>query len=184
MIYIIPLVVVVVLVGMIVFKVKKQRQLINKVNQYEKLLRDSRLSRYKYQQILQKSRDFLKSQEQVNESLKIIKSELMSIRPDIHKQIEEIRKEEEKGDNTELGKRTIAQMKTVLGQKLKFLEGRKQDYLKILTKVNDLEKTKKEIIESERVACDKWTEEKDTVMKLWRELNTQAPVTNPQKYYI
>jgi heme exporter protein D len=183
LIYIVPLVVIVVLVGMIVFKVKKQRQLLNKVTQYEKLLRDSRVSRYKYQQILQKSRDFFKSQEQVNEGMKIIKSELMSIRSDIRKHLEEIRKEEENSDNSELDKRTITQMKTILGQKLKFLEGRKQDSLKILDKVNGLEKTKKEIIESERVACDKWTKEKNTVMKLWRELNTQASVTNPQKYY-
>ncbi|MBN2287684.1 MAG: hypothetical protein JXQ83_00030 [Candidatus Glassbacteria bacterium] len=183
MINYLPLLVVAVLIVVIYLKLKKQRQLLEKANKYEKLLRDSRISRYKYQQTLQRSRDFFKSQEQVNESLRIIKAELGSIRSDMRSHLEGIRHEVKKSDNTEFDKKVIGQMKTALEQKWKFFNSRKIECNKVVDKVNGLEVEKNEIINAERAACDKWTREKETVLKLWRELNTQIKITNPQKFY-
>ncbi len=162
---------------------KKQKALIDKAKQYENLLRESRVSRYKYQQCLENSREFLKNIEQISESLRVIKAELESIRSDIRQHVEGIRKEVKKTDNSELDKRILTQMKTVLGEKWKFFNSRKLDCREVLDKLKELEEEKNEITQAENAGYEKWTLEKETVLKIWEELNTKIKITNPQNYY-
>jgi hypothetical protein len=180
----IALLVLIVLIVIVFIRIKKQKELIEKAKQYEKLLRESRISRFKYQQSLEKSREFLKTLEQINESLRVIKAELESIRSDLRKHVEGVRSELKKTDNSDLDKRILNQMKTVLGEKWKFFNTRKLDCNKIRDKLKDMEKERNEIAQAEQAACEKWTMEKETVLKTWKELNTQIKITNPQKYYV
>ena len=179
----ISILVVVVLVAIIFSKILKQKQLLVKVKQYEKLLKESRVSRFKYQQTLERNREFIKDIGTANESLRVIKAELESIRSDIRQHLNGVRQEKKKSDNSDLDKRVISQMSTVLGEKLKYLNSRKLDYLKSLGKLKEMEEEKSKLEEAENQACAKWAQEKETVLALWRELNTQFKITNPQKYY-
>ncbi len=179
----ISILVFVVLIAIIFIRILKQKQLLVKVKQYEKLLKESRVSRFKYQQILERNREFIKDIGTAIEGLRVIKAELESIRSDVRQHLNGIRQEKKKSDNSDLGKRVVSQMNAVLREKLKFLNSRKLDYLKSLGKLKELEEEKSKLEEVENQACAKWTQEKETVLGLWRELNTQVKITDPQKYY-
>jgi len=179
----IPLVVVVLLTVLIYIKIKKQRELIEKAEQYEKLLKESRVSRYKYQQILEKNRDIFKNIDKVKEGLRVLKAELESIRLDIRKHIESIRKEKKAEGKTDLDKRILSQMVATLGERWKFYNVRKLEYLKVIDQLDKMEKEKIEIEQAEHAASEKWTGEKETVLKIWRDLSTLIKITNPHKYY-
>ena len=179
----IPIVVVAVLLVLIYIKIKKQRELIEKAEQYEKLLKESRVSRYKYQQTLEKSRDIFKNIDQVKEGLRVLKAELESIRSDIRKHIESIRKERKAEGETELDKRILSQMIATLGERWKFYNVRKLDCLKVIEQLDKMEIEKIEAVQAEQDASEIWTREKETVLKIWRDLSTQIKITNPHKYY-
>lgn len=57
------------------------------------------------------------------------------------------------------------------------------DYHEVLDKLKELEEEKNEITQAENAAYEKWTREKETVLKIWEELNTQIKITNPRNYY-
>ena len=182
MISYIVLLVIIVFIVIVFISMKKQKALTEKAKQYEKLLRESRVSRYKYQQCLENSREFSKNVEQTGESLRVIKAELESIRSDIRQHVEGIRKGKNT-DNSELDKRILDQMKTVLGEKWKFFNSRRLDYHEVMDKLKELEEEKNEITQAENAGYEKWTLEKETVLKIWEELNTKIKITNPQNYY-
>ncbi|HUU26581.1 MAG TPA: hypothetical protein VM123_02110 [archaeon] len=172
-----------VLAVLIYIRIGKQRRLISQANKYEALLKDSRVTRWQYSQSLEKSRDILKDVEQISGKVKTLKAELFHIRADIHEQLRTLRHEIKKSGGTELDRRVIIQMKVTFGEKWKFFNSRKLVHNETLDKLRETEKKRQELLKDETAACQKWTQEKEKLMKLWRELNDKIKVTNPYTFY-
>lgn len=178
-----PVIVILTLLLIIYLRIKKQQELLEKVKSYEALLRDCRVTRWKYFQCMEKSKEALKIYEQMSDQLTILKAELLGIRSELRDELRFLRAEMEKSNGTELDKRTIVQMQAKFDEKWKFLSSRKTNFNETLDKLIETKRKMEQATQDEIEASSKWSSEKERIMDLWRELNSKVQVTDPHKYF-
>ena len=180
---VIPGIVILILLLTIYVRIKIQQKLLEKAKLYEVSLQNSRITRLKYFHCMEKSRTILKEYEQISNELEVSKAELLEIRSDIRDELRFLRAEIEKSTGTDLDKRTITQMKVEFGEKWKFFSSSKTNYNKDLDKLLETKKMMEQATQEEIEASSKWSEEKEIIMNLWRELSAKIQITDPNKYF-
>ena len=179
----IPGIVILTLVLIIYVRVKKQQKLLADVERYEAFLRDSRVTRWQYLQCMEKSKEILKDYERMSDNIKMLKAELLGLRSEIRDELRFLRAEIKKSTGTELDKRTINQMKGDFEQKWKHFSRRKTNYNENLEKLLETKNKMEQANQAETQASNKWSEEKERVLILWRNLSSKVQITDPRKYF-
>lgn len=179
---VIPGIVILILLLTIYVRIKNQQKLLEKAQFYEASLQNSRVTRRKYFHCMEKSRKTFKEYEQISNELEVMKAELLEIRSDIRDELRFLRAEAEKSTGTDLDKRTITQMKAEFGEKWKLFSSSKTNYNKNLDKLLETKKMTEQATQEEIEAASKWSEEKEKIMNLWRELTAKIQITDPNEY--
>ena len=178
--FIIPLLVILIFLVIVGNRIRKQRNLMQKRDDYEKKLREAKVTRYKYIQALQKTREYISEVEEAEERLIVLKAELIGYRKEQREMILHLRQLQKKSTGSELDKRTIAQQNNILIQHRAHTNMRKRvcmDLEKVLDEARDKLKQQEN---HEHELTNRWFTQKDQVIKTYRELKDQLVLTDPQ----
>ncbi len=181
--FLIPLLVILLFLVFIGYRLRKQRNLLKKGEDYEKMLREAKVTRYQYTQALQITRDHLKEVESIKEKLTSLKAELIGYRNDLREQISNLRQQNKQSTGSELDKRTLAQMQSDLVQLLAHTNSRKKVALEIEASRNELRSKLKVQEKNENEVTDRWIIQKDQVINTYKELKDQLVLADPKKAF-
>lgn len=181
--FLIPLLVILIFLGFIGYRLRKQRNLLKKGEDYEKMLREAKVARFQYMQALQKTRDYIKEVEGVVENLTSLKAELLGYHNDLREQISHLRQQRKQSTGSELDKRTLEQMKNDLTQLWAHTNSRKKVALEIEASRNELRSKLKVQEKNEHEVTDRWITQKDQVIKTYKELKDQLVLADPKKAF-
>lgn len=179
----IPAVVILVLLIIVFYRVRKQRNLLKQAEEYERLLRDARVSRYQYRQALESTRAAIQELEEIQENLNSLRAELHSYRRDLRQQAAKIREQILASDNSELDKRVVAQMKHSFAELWARADKRKKILRDLRATHRELQSRVKAREQEEQKASQKWTGQKSQVMTRYSQLKSRLTVTDPNTYF-
>ncbi|MBW7996156.1 MAG: hypothetical protein FVQ81_06210 [Candidatus Glassbacteria bacterium] len=175
--------VIVIFLSIVAYRLYQQRALLKKSQDYENLLRDARVTRYQYTQALQTTREILQEVERLEEKPKSLKAEIYNYHQEMRIQIEHLRKQRATSTNSELDKRTIAQMENDLAEKWAHTDARKKVCLEAENTCAEARQKLNAREEEELRITEKWTEQKNAVMTTYQQLKEEILVTDPMKYF-
>jgi hypothetical protein len=181
--FLIPLLVIIVLLVLIGFRVLKQRKLMKKGEEYEKKVREAKVTRFQYIQALQKTRDSLTEVTGIEEKLTSLKAEIIGYHGDLREKIEHLRQQRKQSTGSDLDNRTLAQMKNDLTQLWAHTNSRKKVCRGIVEEHNESKRKYRLQEDNERQVTDRWLAQKDEVMKTYRELKDKLKLTDPKKSF-
>ncbi len=183
MIYFIPLLVILVFLVVVGYRIHKQRIILKKGEEYEKMLREAKVTRYQYMQALQKTRDILVEVERVEENLTSLKAEIIGYHNDLREKLEHLRAQRKQSTGTDLDKRTLAQMKSELAQLWAHANSRKMACREIEESFSELKRKLKQQEKNEHTVTNRWLTQKDQVIKDYDALKNQLQLTDPKKAF-
>ena len=181
--FVVPLIVILTFLVIIGIRVQKHRNLMKKREEYEKKLREAKVTRYQYMQALQQSRDILADIEEVEEKLTSVKAELIGYHSDIRQQVDTIRKHRKKSTGSDLDNRTQQQMEAELARLWAHTDSRKLVCLDIEEAHHKLMQNKKRLEHEELKVTNRWFKQKDNVIKVYDDLKNQLSLTDPRKSF-
>jgi hypothetical protein len=181
--FVIPMLVILVLLVIVGYRIHKQRNLIKKGEDYEKILREAKLTRYQYMQALHKTRDALTEVEGIEEKLTSLKAEIIGYHGDLREKIEHLRHQRKQSTGSDLDNRTLAQMKNDLTQLWAHTNSRKKVCREIEETHNELKRKHRLQESNEQKITDRWLTQRKQVMETYRELRDQLQLTDPKKSF-
>ncbi len=181
--FVIPLLVILVFLLIIGYRIRKQRNLLKKGEEYEKILRDAKLTRYQYTQALQKTRDVLTEVEGIEEKLTSLKAEIFGYHTELREKIEHLRHQRKQSTGSDLDNRTLDQMKNDLTQLWAHTNSRKNVCREIVEAYRELKRRLKLQEHNEQKVTNRWLLQKNQVIKTYHALKDQLPLTDPKKSF-
>ncbi|MBN2290754.1 MAG: hypothetical protein JXQ83_15575 [Candidatus Glassbacteria bacterium] len=166
-------------VGITFFRAKRKRELERKLDEYTGLLKIAGKTRSSYIAVMEKAQSLLKELEKIKTELFNSKSRLGKHRGELRESLQECRKEAAKDNRTEIDDRVLNQMKVKFGHHWKVYNSLKKISSETLARYNSTREQHETIAQEEQIAFRKWSQEKETVMRFFKEISRQIPMRHP-----
>lgn len=178
----IPALIIIAVAAFVAIRLYQQRELQKKGEEYERLLKEARATRFQYLKALQNTRDALKEQERVEEGLNSLKAELLGYNSEFRALLLSLRAQISISTGSELDVRTVEQMKLAFAEKWAVADARKKDCLQLKADLAAARFSFYRLEAAEREITAVWKEQKDIVFSFYFELKDKLKIADPKKF--
>ena len=180
---IIPVLIIFAVAAVFIFRAYQQHVLRLKAEEYDKLLKQARETRFQYVQAMQRTSDAQKELERLEENLTSLKAELYGYNKEFRALLLSLRAQIAKSTDSDLDKRTLGQMKLSIAEKWTHANNRKKDCLALRSEYDDAMFRFQQMEDVEHEITQLWKEQKELVLNFYVELKSQLNIPDPKKYF-